>query len=122
MKNKFKELGYGLISCCLFQIALSIVSIKTLINFIQLKNYTNTSAISYPQLIIEIILNILLIISVILLIFRKKISIIIYVISILASLILSACLKTLNVSSLFISLILPALTLLIIYIKRNLFV
>lgn len=121
MKNKFKEFGYGLISVWLFQIVLAIVSIKTSVNFIQLKNYTNTESLSYSQFIIEIILNLLLITSIILMLFRKKLSIILYIISVISSLILTLFFGTLELSSVIFSLILPSLTILLVYIKRKLF-
>ncbi|MBE6047234.1 MAG: hypothetical protein E7213_02295 [Clostridium sp.] len=119
MITKIKELGLSLISVLLFQIALSIVSIQTSINFLKLKNFTNSLEISSSQLISEIVICIALILSIILFIFKRKLGITLYICSILISLLCSIFFTTLDFQNLLISLILPALTLALIYIKRN---
>lgn len=119
MIKKIKELGLGLISVLIFQIALSLVSIKTSINFIQLKNFTNSSELSSSQLICEIIISTLLIISIVLFAFKRKLGTILYISSILLSLISSMIFTGLDLKNLLISLIFPSVTLALIYLKRK---
>lgn len=119
MKTKIKNLGLGLISLLIFQIALSLVSIKTSINFLELKNYTGSSSISSPQLITDIITSSLIIISILVFAFKSKAGIILYIVSIITSLILSALFSSLSLEDFLVSLIFPGLTLLLVYIKRK---
>lgn len=119
MMKKIKELGLGLISLLIFQIALSLVSIKTSINFIQLKNFTNSSELSSSQLICEIIISTLLIISIVLFAFKRKLGTILYISSIILSLISSMIFTGLDLENLLISLIFPSVTLALIYLKRK---
>ena len=119
MIKKIKELGLGLISVLIFQIALSLVSIKTSINFIQLKNFTNSSELSSSQLICEIIISTLLIISIVLFAFKRKLGTILYISSIILSLISSMIFTGLDLENLLISLIFPSVTLALIYLKRK---
>ena len=119
MIKKIKDFGLGLISLLIFQIALSLVSIKTSINFIQLKNFTNSSELSSSQLICEIVISTLLIISIILFVFKRKLGTILYVSCIVLSLISSMIFTGLNLKNLLISLIFPLATLALIYLKRK---
>ena len=119
MIKKIKELGLGLISVLIFQIALSLVSIKTSINFLQLKNFTNSSELSSSQLTCEIVISILLIISIVLFAFKRKLGTILYISSILLSLISSIIFTGLDFKNLLISLIFPSITLALIYLKRK---
>lgn len=119
MIKKIKELGLGLISVLIFQIALSLVSVKTSINFLQLKNFTNSSELSSSQLTCEIVISILLIISIVLFAFKRKLGTILYISSILLSLISSIIFTGLDFENLLISLIFPSITLALIYLKRK---
>ena len=119
MIKKIKELGLGLISVLIFQIALSLVSVKTSINFLQLKNFTNSSELSSSQLTCEIVISILLIISIVLFAFKRKLGTILYISSILLSLISSIIFTGLDFKDLLISLIFPSITLALIYLKRK---
>ena len=119
MIKKIKELGLGLISVLIFQIALSLVSIKTSINFLQLKNFTNSSELSSSQLTCEIVISILLIISIVLFAFKRKLGTILYISSILLSLISSIIFTGLDFKNVLISLIFPSITLALIYLKRK---
>ena len=119
MIKKIKELGLGLISVLIFQIALSLVSVKTSINFLQLKNFTNSSELSSSQLTCEIVISILLIISIVLFAFKRKLGTILYICSILLSLISSIIFTGLDFENLLISLIFPSITLALIYLKRK---
>lgn len=119
MIKKIKELGLGLISVLIFQIALSLVSVKTSINFLQLKNFTNSSELSSSQLTCEIVISILLIISIVLFAFKRKLGTILYISSILLSLISSIIFTGLDFKNLLISLIFPSITLALIYLKRK---
>ena len=119
MIKKIKELGLGLISVLIFQIALSLVSVKTSINFLQLKNFTNSSELSSSQLTCEIVISILLIISIVLFAFKRKLGTILYISSILLSLISSIIFTALDFKNLLISLIFPFITLALIYLKRR---
>lgn len=119
MIKKIKELGLGLISVLIFQIALSLVSVKTSINFLQLKNFTNSSELSSSQLTCEIVISILLIISIVLFAFKRKLGTILYISSILLSLISSIIFTGLDFKNLLISLIFPFITLALIYLKRR---
>ncbi len=119
MIRKIKELGLSLISVLVFQIALSLVSIKTSLNFIKLKNFTNSAELSSSQLICELIISSLLIISIILFIFKRKPGTILYLISILISLASSVVFTGLNFKNLLLSLVFPLLTLILIYVKRK---
>ena len=119
MIKKIKELGLGLISVLIFQIALSLVSVKTSINFLQLKNFTNSSELSSSQLTCEIVISILLIISIVLFAFKRKLGTILYISRILLSLISSIIFTGLDFENLLISLIIPYITLALIYLKRK---
>ena len=119
MIRKIKELGLSLISVLVFHIALSLVSIKTSLNFIKLKNFTNSAELSSSQLICELIISSLLIISIILFIFKRKPGTILYLISILISLASSVVFTGLNFKNLLLSLVFPLLTLILIYVKRK---
>ena len=119
MIKKIKELGLSLISILIFQIALSIVSIKTSFNFIELKNFTNSTELSSSQLICEIIISLLLILSIILFFFKRQAGTILYSINILLSLVSSVIFTGLDFKNLLLSLVFPSLTLILIYAKRK---
>ncbi len=119
MLPKIKEIGYGLISLFIFQIALSVLSIKTSMNFLQIENITNISSLSYPQLYGEAVASLLIIIAIILFIFSRRLGTILYISAILLSVILSFAFANLTFIDLSISLIIPIITLILIYIKRD---
>lgn len=119
MIPKIKEIGYGLISLFVFQIALSVLSIKTSMNFLQIENLTELSSISIYQLYIEALISILILVSIITFIFSKKLGTILYASSILLSVILSFIFAKITIIDLLISLVIPVLTLILIYIKRD---
>ena len=127
INDENRKLGGGIITICVLHIIGNVlalvISIMYLIGKKQIDLALGTTALqdTMPNIIATIVLALIMLISVTLLLLKKKIGLILYYISVLINLIVGIIMSGFNISNLLLPLVLPILLAFLVKDKLSLF-